>query len=220
MKWFLAATFLLMIQSGIGDFNRIARKNDLKEEAQEAYLQEDFEQAASLYKTLIESYNVQDEAVHLNYANSLFQSGQAKEADPTYRELAANAANKTIRAAAYQQLGIEATKNQNLADAATYFKQALKSNPQNDAARYNYELARKKLAQQKEEEEQEQKQDEQIEPSEWAKELKKEAERLVNQYRYQEAFNLMQEGLKQDPTVAAFNTFTERIGTIIEIEQL
>lgn len=220
MKWFLAATFLLMIQSGIGDFNRIARKNDLKEEAKEAYLQEDFEQAASLYKTLIDSYNVEDEGVYLNYANSLFQIGKAKEADPTYRELAANAQNKSIRAAAYQQLGIEATKNQNLADAATYFKQALKSNPQNDAARYNYELARKKLAQKNKEEEQEQKEDEKIEPSEWAKELKKEAERLVNQYRYQDAYNLMQEGLQQDPTVAAFNSFTERIGTIIKIEQL
>lgn len=220
MKWFLAASILLIIQSGFGGFNRIAHINELKEDAREAYLQEDFQRAASLYQTLIDSFNVQDEAVRLNYANSLFQNGQIKKADPAYRNLAANAENKVIRSSAYQQLGIEATRNQNLADAATYFKQALKSNPQNDAARYNYELAKKKLAQQKEEEQQEQEQDEQIEPSEWAKELKKQAEMLVNQYRYQEAFNLMQEGLKQDPSVAAFNKFTERIQTIIQIEQL
>jgi tetratricopeptide (TPR) repeat protein len=220
MKWLLAAGLLFFIQSGFGGFNRIARTNALKEEAREAYLQEDFQQAASLYKTLIDSFNVQEETVRLNYANSLALSGKMKEADPAYRELAANAGNKNIRSAAYQQLGIEATRSQNLADAATYFKEALKNNPENNAARYNYELAKKKLARQKEEEQQEQKQDEQIEPSEWAKELKKQAEQLVNRYRYQEAYNLMQEGLKQDPSVAAFNNFTERIRTIIQIKQL
>jgi tetratricopeptide (TPR) repeat protein len=220
MKWLLAAGLLFFIQSGFGGFNRIARTNALKEEAREAYLQKDFQQAASLYKTLIDSFNVQEETVRLNYANSLALSGKMKEADPAYRELAANASNKNIRSAAYQQLGIEATRSQNLADAATYFKEALKNNPENNAARYNYELAKKKLARQQEEEQQEQKQDEQIEPSEWAKELKKQAEQLVNRYRYQEAYNLMQEGLKQDPSVAAFNNFTERIRTIIQIEQL
>lgn len=218
MRWLLAASLLLVFQGGIGDFNRIARTNELKEEAREAYLQEDFERATTLYQVLVDSFQVQEEAVRLNLANSLSQSGQTERADPAYRELAANASDQHIRSAAYQQLGIEASKSQNLADAATYFKQALKNNPLNEAARYNYELARKKLAQEKEE--QEQKQDEQIEPSEWAKELKKKAQQLVDQYRFREAFTLMEEGLKQDPTVAAFKDFTERVRTIVQIEQL
>ncbi len=220
MKWLFAASLLLILQSGFSGFNRIAHTNELKEEAHEAFLQKDFQLAARLYQTLVDSFNVQEEAVRLNLANSLALSGQTKEADPRYRELAANANNKGIRSAAYQQLGVEATRNQNLADAATYFKEAVKNNPENNAARYNYELAKKKLAQQKEQEQQEQQQDEQIEPSAWAKELKKKAEQLVNRYQYQEAYNLMQEGLKQDPSVAAFNNFIERIGTIIQIEQL
>lgn len=213
MRWFLAANLLLILQVGIGDFNRIAHTNELKEKAREAYLQEDFERSAALYQVLVDSFQVREEAVQLNLANSLYQSGKTEEADPAYRELAANAKDPHIRSAAYQQLGVEASRSQNLADAATYFKQALKSNPLNEVARYNYELARKKLAQ-------EQEQDEQIEPSEWAKELKKKARQLVEQYRFREAFTLMEEGLKQDPSVAAFKDFIERIRTIVQIEQL
>ncbi|WP_017732193.1 hypothetical protein [Nafulsella turpanensis] len=223
MKWYLMISLLLFLQgnpglSRPGGFNGIAKTNELKEEAAEAYKNGEFEKASQLYAVLVDSFQVEGEALRLNYANSLYMGGKPKVADLVYRNLAANAENETLQSAAFQQLGILATKDQNLKDAVSYFKQSLKSDPTNDAARYNYELARKKLEQQ--EKQQQENKEEQIEPSEWAKELKKKAEELVARYRFGEAYQLMQEGLQQDPTVAAFNDFTERIRIIHEIEQL
>lgn len=219
MKPYLILGLFLFFQTGTGSFNRIAKINQLKDEAQEAYTSGNYTEASQLYLTLMDTYNEDSEEIRLNYAHSLHKIGQQQEADATYRSLAANASNKNIQSAAYQQLGIKAVQNQNLQDAVTYFKQSLKSQPENESARYNYELAKKKLQQQQEDQEQDQ-QPEQPDPSEWAKELKKQAEQLVQQYRYQEAYDLMQQGLEQDPTVAAFGSFINRIGTIIEIEQL
>lgn len=216
----LIFTFLLLFQTqpGPNNFNRIAQTNELKDEAKEAYEAGNYEAAADLYKTLVDSYDEESDAVQLNYANSLQKLGKDQEADGMFRELAANATNKNIQSLAYQQLGIMATKNQNLQDAVTYFKQSLKANTKNDAARYNYELARKKLEQQQEEQEQPN-QDENITPSEWAKELKKKAEELVRQNRFREALELMHQGIQQDPSVKAFGNFISRLGTIVEIEQ-
>ena len=222
MKWYLTASLLLFLQgnpalSWLGGFNGIAKTNSLKEEAAEAYQKGEFGKASQLYAVLVDSLQVEGEALRLNFANSLLMGGKPKVADPVYRELAANAEDDAIQSLSFQQLGIIATKEENLKDAVTYFKQSLKSNPANDAARYNYELARKMLEQQ--EKEQENKEDK-IEPSEWAKELKKKAESLVKRYRFGEAYQLMQEGLQKDPTVAAFKDFTERVRFIHEIEQL
>lgn len=209
--------FLLMFQTGVGKFNRIARENELKENAKEAYESGDYPTASGIYRVLIDSFAVKSDAVRLNYAHSLHKIGKDQEADANYRELVANGKDKIIQSLAYQQLGVLATKNNNLQDAVTYFKQSLKANTENDGARYNYELAKKRLEQQQDQQEQEQ--NEQVKPSEWAKELKKKAEQLVNQNRFEEAFGLMQEGLKQDQTVKAFDNFTNRIGTIVEIER-
>lgn len=217
MKWYLTGSLLLLMQGNPGWFNGIAETNEMKEEAAEAYKKGDFEKASQLYAVLVDSLQVEGEALRLNFANSLYMGGKPEVADPLYRGLAANAEDDAIQSLSFQQLGMIATKEQNLKDAVSYFKQSLKSDPANDAARYNYELARKKLEQQQKE--QENKEDE-IEPSEWAKELKKKAEQLVNRYRFGEAYQLMQEGLQKDPTVAAFKDFTERIRVINEIEQL
>lgn len=218
MKLYLILGLFLFFQTGTGSFNRIAKINQLKEDAREAYTQGNYTEASRLYQTLMDTYGEDSEELRLNYAHSLQKIDQQKEADAAYRSLAANASDRNIRSAAYQQLGIKAIQNQNLQDAVTYFKQSLKSQPKNESARYNYELAKKKLREQQEQEQQQQ--PEQPKPSEWAKELKKQAEQLVQQYRYQEAYELMQQGLEQDPTVAAYGSFINRIGTIIEIEQL
>ncbi len=219
MKGYYLITMLLLIfQTGPGKFNRIAQTNEIKEDAGEAYKAGKYGEAAEMYKTLIDSFEVNSEAVRLNYGNSLAKTGKGQEADAVYRGLAANGTDKVIKSLAYQQLGVMASQQQNLKDAASYFKQALKAHPANDGARYNYELAKKKLKQQQEQEQEQENNQDQPEPSEWAKELKKKAEQLVNRFQYREAFELMQQGLQQDPTVKAYGNFINRIGTILEIE--
>ena len=65
---------------------------------------------------------------------------------------------------------------------------------------------------------QDQQQQQQVKPSEYAKQLKAQAEILVAQRLYKEAFNLMMDGLKSDPTVQAFQSFINRIKNVVNIE--
>lgn len=56
------------------------------------------------------------------------------------------------------------------------------------------------------------------EPSDFARRLKERAERLVGERRYGDALALMQDGLRQDSTVAAYAEWTARLGGVAEIE--
>ncbi len=60
----------------------------------------------------------------------------------------------------------------------------------------------------------------QIEPSEYAKELYELAKDLVSLRKYKDALDLMLEGEKKDPTVAAYKEFMKRIGEVVGIEVL
>jgi hypothetical protein len=57
------------------------------------------------------------------------------------------------------------------------------------------------------------------EPSEFAKRLKAQAEAMVRERKYGEAYQLMREGQKKDKTVSSFNDFIKRIKTVSEINQ-
>ncbi|MCB0278771.1 MAG: tetratricopeptide repeat protein [Calditrichaeota bacterium] len=104
--------------------------------------------------------------------------------------------------------------------AITYYKRALELNPNDDDAKYNLELARSILKEKskKEQQEQQQQQDQKKqEPSEYAKKLYQQALELVKEYKFNEALDLMNRGLKTDPTVAAFNEFIKKLDNIVKL---
>ncbi|MCB1073843.1 MAG: hypothetical protein KDK96_12210, partial [Chlamydiia bacterium] len=98
-----------------------------------------------------------------------------------------------------------------------HYKNALKKNPSNQDARYNYELLKKLIQEQKNQQDQNKNQKNQ-EPSEYAKQMKKKAEELVAQRNYNDAYNLMQMALQKDQTVSSFNDFISRIKDVAEIK--
>lgn len=205
----------------------ISRQNALKEEAKEAFLEEKYEQAAELYAQLEEKLPEEDGAVSLNRAHALYLAGKTGKADTLYRQLAARQPNGHLRSVAWQQLGFMAQQQQQFENAISYFKQALIAEPNNPQALFNYELALKKQAARREQEQQQQQQqqgDQQQEqqqpppePSAWAEALKEKADRLAANRQYSEAFSLMQDGLKQDPTVAAYSDFINKLQLIADI---
>lgn len=100
--------------------------------------------------------------------------------------------------------------------SADFFRQALLLDPENDDARFNYEFVKRQLD--------EEKQDEQgggneppPKPSDYAKQLKAQADQLVEQHRYADANALMTDGLKIDPTIRAFQTFIDRTASVADI---
>jgi tetratricopeptide (TPR) repeat protein len=182
-------------------------------EANEAYNNGDYETAARLYREAIDQ-DPENAKLHFNLGNALMMMGENEQAVVAYQRFMELAESPEEKALSEYNIGHFEAIAEQWQQAANRFKQALILNPKDEDARYNYELALSKL------QEQEQNQDQQNqppEPSEEAKRLKALAESLVDQRRYNEALNLMKEGLKSDPTVAAFNDFIKRIENITQV---
>ncbi len=156
MKFILV--FLLVI-SPLTDLNEVARVNEHKRAAKEAYLNGDFEEAAKHYQYLIDSMQVTEESVLLNLANALFKLQDSTNARSNYNSLLSQEATKQSKSIAYQQLGLMDYGAKKYKEALKQFKNSLRSDPANEDARYNYELLKKLLKEQ--EEQQKQNQDQQ-----------------------------------------------------------
>ncbi len=144
---------LLLFATGPGDIRKI---NALKSEAKAAYVKGDYQVAIDKYKYLVDSLGVNEEEVLLNLANAYFNSKDTVNAPSTYLPLTQSADTK-IKSIANQQLGVMANRNGKFEEALNYFKQALKTAPDNEDARYNYELVKKKLEEEKKKQEQQNK---------------------------------------------------------------
>ena len=145
MKYLLLTIWLL-----IGTDNtltRIARINELKKQAQEAFLIKDFVTAAEKYKFLIDSMNVKEDQVWLNLAHANYELKDSTQAKNGYLQLTSST-NHQIKSLAYQQLGVMETEKQNFEKSLSLFKASLKADPTNEESRYNYELLKKMMQEQ------------------------------------------------------------------------
>ena len=152
---FLAILFLVI--APFGDLNDIAKANKLKKEAKEAFHNGDYEKAIRHYRYLLDSMQLDDDNIRLNLANAYYQLQDTTSALNGYQSLASSS-EKSVKSVAHQQLGIMANREKKFDEALNHFKQALRSDPANEDARYNYELLKKML---KEQEQQQQNQDQQ-----------------------------------------------------------
>ncbi len=217
MKFLIA---LVLILGPITDLDKIAKVNKAKKEAKEAFLANDFQLAHDTYKYLIDSLGVNEEEVLLDYAHSLYNLNDTTNAVTNYQSLT-ESTNKNIASIAEQQLGQVLFDKKQYEPALEHYKNALRKNPSNQDARYNFELLKKILKKQEEEQKDQQNKDqekEQPKPTEYAKAMKKKAEDLVQQRKYNEAYNLMQRALQKDQTVSNYNNFIKRIKDVDEID--
>lgn len=125
----------------------IAKINNIKEKAEEAYLQGDFNTALEHYAYLTDSMRLEDPSILLNKAHCYYQLNDTSSAKLTYQNvgLTGDNASKSI---AYQQLGVMAKSPQTMQESLQYLKASVKANPGNVDARYDYELVKKLLEQQ------------------------------------------------------------------------
>ena len=144
---------LLLFATGPGDIRKI---NSLKSEAKAAYVKGDYKVAIDKYKYLVDSLGVKEEEVMLNLANAYFNSKDTTNAPTAYLPLT-QSTNTKIKSIAQQQLGVMANRNGKFEEALNYFKQALKTAPDNEDARYNYEMVKKKIEEEKKKQEQQNK---------------------------------------------------------------
>jgi hypothetical protein len=217
------AALILLASLFANDPLRISKINKAKSQAKEAFNSGDYKTAIEKYRLLIDSLGVKEEALTLNLANAYYLANDTASAFPMYQQLT-ESIDKTITSKANQQLGVMTNKRGKPEEALNYFKQAVKSDPFNEDARYDYEMLKKKLDE-KNKKDQEQKKDDKNkdqkkeEPSEFAKRLKEQADRLVAQKRYDEAYGLMVDGLKKDKTVSTYQDYINRIKDVRDINK-
>lgn len=149
--------FLFLIASLLfTDLDKIGKINSTKAEAKKAFLEGKFKVAIEKYKYLIDSLGVNEEEVKANLASAYFQANDTANAVNAYQQLA-QSSNKKINSVANQQLGVMANNTEKLEEALQHFKQALKAAPENEDARYNYEVVKKKLEEKKKQQQKENK---------------------------------------------------------------
>ncbi|MEO8591630.1 MAG: hypothetical protein ABI432_19770 [Flavobacteriales bacterium] len=104
-----------------------------------------------------------------------------------------------------------------LTESAEQFKNTLRRTPHDEDARHNLALAQRLIAARpkntngaggKNEE------DKKKELSERAKLIMKRADELVEQHKFQEALNVLEQGLKQDATLQKEKEYMDKLGTI------
>ena len=148
------ALLLFTLSALLGGFNDIATVNRLKQEAAVALQQKEYAKAADYYSQLVDSLQVNDEAIRLNLAHSLLMAGDTANAQRNYG-LLTSSEDRSLKSVAYQQIGVVTSAQKKYPEALTLFKESLKANPANEESRYNYELVKKLLEQQQEQQKQE-----------------------------------------------------------------
>ena len=206
---------LILINSSISDVNKIAKVNSLKKQAEKAFNQGEYGAAISSFRTLTDSLGIKEDPILLNLANAYFHQKDTTNAQQYYSRVLSSE-DTQLRSLAYQQMGVINKQKNEFDKALSDFKSALKSNPSNDDARYNYELLKQMIEQQEQQQENENKD---IEPSEYAKQLKAQADKLTKQNLFEQALSIMQKGLQEDETVAAYNTYITKLKDVVESKQ-
>jgi Ca-activated chloride channel family protein len=153
IKMKILAFLLILLAIDLPDVNKIAKINQLKNEAVVAYNKKMYNVAANRYKTLLTEFGLQDEKIQLNLAHAYYQMSDTVNAYKQYSELTA-AKDKDIRSIAHQQIGNLRAKAKDLESALLHYKSALKAAPKNEAARLNYELVKKLIEQKKQQQQQ------------------------------------------------------------------
>lgn len=189
--------------------------------ANEAYENGNYEEAEELYLAAIEQ-EPDNARLYFNLGNTRAKQGKVEEAIDSFMEFRLLAETPEEKALAEYNIGTLLAEGEKWKPAATHFKNALKLNPADMDAKHNFERA---LAEQEEQEDEGEGEDQNQEnqpppePSEYAIAMKRQAEKLVAQRKYGEAYNLMQQALEDDDTVRAFNDFIERIKNVSDINE-
>ncbi|OHX68190.1 tetratricopeptide repeat protein [Flammeovirga pacifica] len=152
MKAILSILFVLSIMSGDhGGMDRITQVNKHKNAGAEAFKAQDYKTAINEFTFLLDSLKEKDDTAMLDLAHAYFKSNDFDKAKERYANIQ-NAADKKISSIANQQLGVILSQDpKELEKAISFTKTAIKHDPNNLQARYNYELLLKKKQQQDQE---------------------------------------------------------------------
>ena len=213
MSWskLTLAVFLLIPAS----WTRVSRLNSAIDLAGESYAKAEYEQSITNHQVLIDEFGYASPELDYNLGLSNQYAEKVDEA-VGYYDKASIASNKMLASFAFNQGGVLLGNKKEYEPALSKFKSALIQDPNNEVARHNYELLARWLQRDEERKNEDQNKPE---PSDFAKRKKAEADRMVEQFRFKDALNLMNEARLQDETVDAYKDFMTSLQEITEIDE-
>jgi len=196
-------------------WTRVSRLNDAIDQAAASYAATEYAQSIKNHRVLVDEFQVSSNYLDFNLGLSYHYASQPEEAAASF-DKASQSKDKFLASFAYNQGGVVLGNKEDYQAALSKFQSALIQDPLNEEARYNYES----LARWLKRDEERKKQKENIpEPSEFAKRKKAEADRLVEQFKFQEALTLLEAALAQDETVMAYQEFITSLKDVVEINK-
>lgn len=123
--------------------------------ANKAFENGNYARAAELYRQAIEE-DPENARLHFNLASALYKLGRAEEAMESYERFESLSKSPEEQSYASYNQGTILTDENKYEEAAEYFREALKKNPNDPDARHNYELALQRQQQQEQQQQQNQ----------------------------------------------------------------
>jgi hypothetical protein len=120
-------------------WTEIGRKNTAIREASNAYGKAAYDESVEKHLRLSSEFAINSANLTFNLGLSYHYNNQLDEAQRTYSSLLSDA-DKTIASFASNQVGVIQASQKKYPEALESFKFALIKNPNNEEARYNYEL--------------------------------------------------------------------------------
>lgn len=120
----------------------VGKSNQDKSDAESAYLAGDYQRAAGLYHQIAYGSIFSDPASRLYLAHSYFKLDSMQLARAQYTWLL-RASDPGISSEANTQLAVLKGYEQDTTEALSYLKTALRLDPDNETARYDYELLKR-----------------------------------------------------------------------------
>lgn len=209
-KLILAA--LLFIPSS---WTEVTRLNRAIENAEKSYSEANYEQAVTDHLVLINEFEYSSSELSYNLGLSHHYAEKLDEA-LTWYDQTTQSPNKKLASFAFNQSGVITGNKKEYEAALSKFQSALIKDPTNEQARYNYEMLARWMQRDEERKNEDQNKPE---PSDFAKRKKAEADRLVEQFRFNDALKLMQDAMAQDSTVGAYQDFMTTLQEVVEINE-
>jgi len=126
-------------------FDQIGRNNLARKQAESAYRRADYRQAATGFAYLTKYSTQADPTVWLNLGHAYFSLTKLKEASQAYGKYIQVGSGPSV-GVAYVQLGVIACAARDSVLAFDLFRKALLTDPENEPARYNFELLKKQFS--------------------------------------------------------------------------
>ena len=222
MRTAVLITFLLALSACGNEAAQQGRRGNA------LYAEERYQEAIQAYRTGLQALSEREgpqpmrTALWNNLGAAYYRQKAYPAADSAFGQAVATAFTEPSFVRAQYNAGNSAFQRKEIEAALSHYKRALLTDPAYEAARFNYEYVKrrqKKQDPQQQNRDQQQREQENLVPSDYAKELKRQADALVARRKYEEAHRLLVQGKKVDRTVGAYETFISRVGDVSEINE-